>query len=414
MPLSNWAARAFQKTVTNVFYSRGLPTRRRRSRRPAQQISLESLEPRQMLSVNDVTLTLASGVLTATNYADATYTINSFSYNSSTNKVSFELTGAAVITEALAAVTITGTEGTQTVTIDMADASVATTFAGLKLTSTATKFLDAHIGLAGIDLSAVATGAANQGFGISGLDSTVDNDTTVLGAIKAKGTGDITLNIGTNPTSYLDIITLGDITATTGSVNITAGVINSNGDVTSAGPFNLAGTGDLSVGGVISVACVNALSTTGDVSFGETVNTTGAEGFISEATLATKATRIARAITVGAGAQALVTGNLIANNSTLAAFTTSGVGNITITGDVNPSVAGNKLTLVAGSGAITIGGTVGSSPVAFGDLIADGTSIFLASGTVNVGGNLRVGQTTAFATSVTFADVLFLLLKLSQ
>ena len=55
MPLSNWAARAFQKTVTNVFYSRVLPTRRRRSRRPAQQISLESLEPRQMLSINTVT-----------------------------------------------------------------------------------------------------------------------------------------------------------------------------------------------------------------------------------------------------------------------------------------------------------------------------------------------------------------------
>ena len=52
MPLSKWAAGALKKTVTNVFYSRSLPTRRRRSRRPAQQISLESLEPRQMLSVN--------------------------------------------------------------------------------------------------------------------------------------------------------------------------------------------------------------------------------------------------------------------------------------------------------------------------------------------------------------------------
>ena len=55
MRLSNWAARAFKKTVTNVFYSRGVSTRRRRSRRPAQQISLESLEPRQMLSINTVT-----------------------------------------------------------------------------------------------------------------------------------------------------------------------------------------------------------------------------------------------------------------------------------------------------------------------------------------------------------------------
>jgi len=56
MPSSNWAAgafrRAFQKTIASVFQSRGLSTRRRRSRRPTQQISLESLEPRQMLSVN--------------------------------------------------------------------------------------------------------------------------------------------------------------------------------------------------------------------------------------------------------------------------------------------------------------------------------------------------------------------------
>ncbi|TSA01984.1 MAG: hypothetical protein D4R77_13365, partial [Planctomycetaceae bacterium] len=59
MPSSNWATRAFrgafQKTFTSVFYSRVLPTRRRRSRRPAQQISLESLEPRQMLSVTSDT-----------------------------------------------------------------------------------------------------------------------------------------------------------------------------------------------------------------------------------------------------------------------------------------------------------------------------------------------------------------------
>ncbi len=52
MPSSNWAARAFQKTFTNVFQSRGIQARRRRTRRLAQRISLESLEPRQMLSVN--------------------------------------------------------------------------------------------------------------------------------------------------------------------------------------------------------------------------------------------------------------------------------------------------------------------------------------------------------------------------
>ncbi len=61
MPSSNWAARAFQKTVTNVFQSRGVSTRRRRSRRPAQQISLESLEPRQMLAQITVTTTADAG-----------------------------------------------------------------------------------------------------------------------------------------------------------------------------------------------------------------------------------------------------------------------------------------------------------------------------------------------------------------
>ena len=52
MPSSSWTARAFQKTFTNVFQSRGIQARRRRKRRLAKQISLESLEPRQMLSVN--------------------------------------------------------------------------------------------------------------------------------------------------------------------------------------------------------------------------------------------------------------------------------------------------------------------------------------------------------------------------
>jgi hypothetical protein len=155
--------------------------------------------------------------------------------------------------------------------------------------------------------------------------------------------------------------------------------------------------------GQIFVGSINAKSSTGDVIFGDTV-VTQIGGFTSEATLATKATKIANLVTVNTGANALVIGNLIANNSTLAAITTSGVGNITITGNVDASTADNDLTLTAGSGAVTLTGNVGSSAIALRDLIANGTGIFLASGTVNVGRNLRVGQTTAFATSVTFAD----------
>lgn len=204
---------------------------------------------------NDVTLTLVSGVLTVTNTNDdAAYTINDFTYNSGTNKVSFELTGAAVITEALAAVTVTGTQGTQTVTVDLADASMATAFAGLKLTSISTKILDAQIGVAGINLSSVITGAANQGFNISDLDSTVDNDTFIRGALIAKGTGDVIINIGANVGSILTVFAEGDITATTGAVNIAGHTIDFSADVTSAGPLSLTGTGNVYVSGLFSVA----------------------------------------------------------------------------------------------------------------------------------------------------------------
>lgn len=226
---------------------------------------------------NDVTLTLVSGVLTVTNTNDdAAYTINNFAYNSGTNKVSFELTGAAVITEALAAVTVTGTQGAQTVTVDLADASVATAFAGLKLTSLSTKILNAQVGVAGINLSSVITGAANQGFNLSDLDSTVDNDTFVRGALIAKGTGDVIINIGTNAGSVLTVFTEGDITATTGAVNITGHSIDFYADVTSAGPLSLTGTGSVYALGLVSVASVNANSSGGNITLRNIVTTTGA------------------------------------------------------------------------------------------------------------------------------------------
>jgi hypothetical protein len=165
--------------------------------------------------------------------------------------------------------------------------------------------------------------------------------------------------------------------------------------------LTLTGTGDVSVSGLINVASVSAKSSTGDVIFGNTV-VTQIGGFTSEATLATKATKIANSVTVGAGANALVTGNLIANNSTLAAFTTSGVGNITITGNVDASVAGNDLTLTAGSGLVSIGGNVGSGAIVFGTLTASGTGTFLAAGTVTAG-SIKLDQSNKFATSITFA-----------
>ena len=52
LPSSNWFSHWAVRAFANAPQSDKIQTRRRRSRRPAQQISLESLEPRQMLSVN--------------------------------------------------------------------------------------------------------------------------------------------------------------------------------------------------------------------------------------------------------------------------------------------------------------------------------------------------------------------------
>ena len=242
-----------------------------KSRMQTRRLELIGLEERIVPAVNDVALTLTAGsVLVVTNANDdATYTINSFAYNSGTNKVSFVLTGAGTITENLTAVSVTGTTGSQTVTLDMADSTVATTFAGLKLTSIATKILDADVGVAGIDLSTVTTGGANQGFEISGLDNSVDNDTTVSGAIKAKGTGAVTLNIETNAGSVLTIAAAGDITTSTGAVALSGFAISTAGNVdTTSGAIGYTGAVTLSgnvattstlVGGNLSITGVLAL-----------------------------------------------------------------------------------------------------------------------------------------------------------
>ena len=52
LPSSNWFSHWAVRVFANASRPGKIQTRRRRTRRPAQQISLESLEPRQMLSVN--------------------------------------------------------------------------------------------------------------------------------------------------------------------------------------------------------------------------------------------------------------------------------------------------------------------------------------------------------------------------
>jgi len=120
MPLSNWYAQAFrrvfQKTLTNVFRPRGVSTLRRRSRRPGQQISLESLEFRQMLSVNTVTTTAdfgAGSLRQAILDANATSASDQIEFAASlfTNGV-----GTITLASALPAIAATSAAGSLTIT----------------------------------------------------------------------------------------------------------------------------------------------------------------------------------------------------------------------------------------------------------------------------------------------------------
>ena len=205
---------------------------------------------------------------------------------------------------------------------------------------------------------------------------------------------------------------LGNVNAFTGAVTGSGslsltGATVSVGTITSAGAVSAtATTGDLTFGVITTSTSVNAKSTAGDVIFGAAVTTTSVAGFTSEATLATKATKIAALVLVDNGANALVTGNLVATADTNPEIRTNGTATISITGKVDGGAATNDLKLTALNGAITIGGAVGGTTATptLDTLTINGNTSLWASSTVNVL-NLSVGQTAStFATSVTFAD----------
>jgi hypothetical protein len=238
------------------------------------------------------------------------------------------------------------------------------------------------------------TGAVTLSGNVATTSTLAGGNLSITGTL-ALGANNFTANQGLGNVTTISggVISGSGALSLTGAAVTTVGAISTTGSVTA-----VATTGDLTFSAAVAAASVNAKSTAGDVKFLNTVATALLGNFTSEATLATKATHIANTITVGAGANALVTGNLISTN-TAAAITTSNVGTITITGNVDASVAGNDLTLTAGSGAVTITGNVGSGLIAFGDLAATGTGTFLASGTVTA----AAVDVSTFATSITFA-----------
>ena len=250
--------------------------------------------------------------------------------------------------------TLVGTPTGVTVTNNtvVIDTAAFTTFTGIQVLGSNTTNA-VTVGATGIDLSAGTTANTNQTVAINLSFNSGTGTLNVNGPIEPKDGGNVELNSTT-----VTIAAAGDILVTSGAVNITGNTITSAGDVTTFSPFTLTGTGDVSMSGQIFVGSINAISSTGDVIFGDTV-VTQIGGFTSEATLATKATKIANLVTLAAGANAVVTGNLISNNATLAAITTSGVGNITITGNVDASTAGNCLWTgaLSSSAAVTAGDT---------------------------------------------------------
>lgn len=201
MPLSNWYAQAFrrvfQKTLTNVFRPRGVSTPRRRSRRPAQQISLESLELRQMLSVNTVTTTADVGVGSlrqAILDANATSASDQIEFAASlfTNGVGTITLASAfpaiAATSAAGSLTITG-PGASLLTIDanQGDFSSFSINAGANLTIAGATVTGANLSGSG--------GAFNNSGTLSIYSSTISGNsaTNDAGGILNHGSG--TLNI---------------------------------------------------------------------------------------------------------------------------------------------------------------------------------------------------------------------------
>ena len=277
------------------------------------------------------------------------------------------------------------------------------------------------------DITTVSSGTV----GITGTTITTAGDvTTASGTITFTGATSLSGNVAINSTSgnlsmgtvtgsssNLTIsegtgtVTVGAANLGTGNLTVTSTATPSSGSAISlaavtAGAVSLTGAGDVSVSGAVSATSVNAKSTAGNVIFATDVTTSGIGGFTSEATAAAKATQLGDTVLVQNGASALVTGNVV----TTAGFNTgagirpginvTGTATINITGKVDAASAGNDIDFTALNGAITIGGAVGSSTTAMGDLFASGNTSFTASSTVTVE-QLNV---SSFGTSISFAD----------
>lgn len=300
------------------------------------------------------------------------------------------------------------TQGTGGVTVNIADAASTLTIAaaGDITTTTGNVALTSKAISTGGDVTTTA-GSISYNGNVTLANSNVATTSTASGGnlainagtdtgLLALGSNNFTANQGAgNVTTIAGGVTGSGALSLTGAAVTTVGTINTTGSV-----IAVATTGDLTFSKAVTGTSVNAKSTAGDVIFANTVTTSAVGGFISEATLAAKATKIAALVSVQNGANALVTGNLVATADNAPEIRTALTGTINITGNVTATTAAtNDLLLTAVNGGIIITGTVGS----LDSLVVNGATTFLASNTVSVN-TLNVGQTTSFANSVTFSE----------
>jgi hypothetical protein len=381
MPLSSWSAqgfsRAFQKTLTNVFRPRGVPTLRRRSRRPAQQISLESLELRQMLSVNTVTTTADSG---AGSLRQAILDANATSANDEiVFAASLFTNGVGTITLASGLPAIAATSGAGSLSITGPGASSLT--------------IDANQGNFSI-------------FSINKAGNLTISGVTATGA-KLFGDGGAFNNSGTL-NLYSSTIS-GNSVARKGNANAGGGISNSNSGTVTVSNSTINNNSAYYGGGISNRG---SLTITNSTLSGNTGNYGG--GIFNSGTLTVSNSTIDNSKSAYYGGGVFNTGTLTVSNSTLyknSGYYGGGIfnrfsGTLTIT---NSTLSGNTATSsgggIANEGTLNIANTIIANSPSGEDYVGSNRAIVNVTFPSTAANNLVSQGTFAWATTKTSAEI---------
>ena len=347
MPPSNWAAgifqRAFHKTFTNVFYSRGVSTRRHRSRRPAQQISLESLEPRQMLAQVTVTTTAdigAGSLRQAIIDANATSANDDIVFASSlfTNGVSTITLGSAALpdiaaTSGAGSLTITG-PGASSLIISGNNGNTNRNFSIFKIAS------GGNLTISGVTVSGAQTtdtygkGGCIINSGALNISNSVITGNSVSGSSSYGG------GIQNNTSA---VLTISNTTISGNSSANHAGGINNNGTITITSSTISGNTAANAGGGFVNIGTLSIFNST---IFGNIATNASGGGIFNNTALNITNTTIASNSAVSGGGILGNGGSLNIANTIIANSTSGGdyAGSGTIGTNLNNLVEDGSIT----------------------------------------------------------------------